>query len=333
VNPSSPASLFDLDVRSSRPPILWVDPVGDASGWVAGHRDALRATVAEHGAVLVRGLGLGEPEQVATLFDQLAGSGLMADRETFAPRRSYPGGIYSSSRWPANQPMCMHHELSYALEVPGLMTFACLSPPTSGGATAVADSPSVLSALPPELVARFTEQGWLLVRNYNEEIGGSYQTAFGSSDRTEVEAYCRANGIEYEWQPHGGLRTRQRRRAVARHPASGHSCWFNQIAFLSEWTLDADVREFLIDSYGADELPFNTRFGNGDPISSDVVELLNDTYQAHTVREPWQAGDLLLVDNIRCAHSREPYEGPREVLVGLADPVRLPAFTDDKESS
>src|SRR6266581_1727493 len=32
----------------------------------------------------------------------------------------------SSSKWPPNQPMCMHHELSYALEPPGLMLFACL---------------------------------------------------------------------------------------------------------------------------------------------------------------------------------------------------------------
>jgi hypothetical protein len=42
-----------------------------------------------------------------------------------------------------------------------------------------------------------------------------------------------------------------------------------------------------------------------------------------TVREPWQAGDLMLVDNIRTAHSREAYVGPREILVGMAEPVRL----------
>ena len=29
----------------------------------------------------------------------------------------------------------------------------------------------------------------------------------------------------------------------------------------------------------------------------------------------------MLVDNIRTAHSREPYEGPREILVGMAEPV------------
>ena len=52
-------------------------------------------------------------------------------------------------------------------------------------------------------------------------------------------------------------------------------------------------------------------------------ELLNEVYEANTAREPWQAGDLMLVDNIRTAHSREPFEGPREVVVALADGVNL----------
>jgi Taurine catabolism dioxygenase TauD, TfdA family len=52
------------------------------------------------------------------------------------------------------------------------------------------------------------------------------------------------------------------------------------------------------------------------------VQLLNEVYEASTAREPWQAGDLLLVDNVRTAHSREPFQGPREVLVAMADPVR-----------
>ena len=109
------------------------------------------------------------------------------------------------------------------------------------------------------------------------------------------------------------------------HPISGERCWFNQIAFLNEWTLAPEVREFLVDEYGAEGLPFNTCFGNGDPIGEDVVQLLNEVYEANTAREPWQAGDLMLVDNIRTAHSREAYEGPREILVGMADPVRVAA--------
>ena len=318
----APVSLLGIDQQPDKAPILLADAPGDGPSWAAAHKDALRAAVAEHGSVLVRGLELRDAAEVTAVFRQLS-TGLMIEREAFASRRIYSDGVYSSATWPANQPMCMHHELSYTLEFPGLMLFACLSAPTRGGATAVSDSRAVLSALPAELVTRFERDGWMLTRSYNDEIGASVAEAFGTDDRSAVEAYCRANGIGFEWQPDGGLHTWQRRSAVVHHPVTGQRCWFNQIAFLNEWTIDPEVREYLVDMYGDDGLPFNTRFGNGDPIGADVVQLLNQVYEDNTVREPWQAGDLMLVDNIRTAHSREAYEGPREILVGMADPVRL----------
>jgi hypothetical protein len=162
-----------------------------------------------------------------------------------------------------------------------------------------------------------------LIRNYNDEIGASIAAAFGTDDRGAVERYCRANAIDFEWRPDGTLRTRQRRSASVRHPLSGRRCWFNQIAFLNEWTIDPEVREYLVDLYGEDGLPFTTRFGNGDPIGADVVQLINAVYDAHTVREAWQAGDLMLVDNVRTAHAREAFAGPREILVAMADAVHL----------
>jgi alpha-ketoglutarate-dependent taurine dioxygenase len=319
---SSPASLLDVALQPGKPPLLRTGAGGDAPRWAAEHAGPLRAVLAEHGSVLVRGLGLRDEAQTAAVFQQL-GSGLMTEREAFAARQPFSPGVYSASKWPPNQQMCMHHELSYALEFPGLMMFACLTAPAGGGATMVADAPSVLNALPPALAGRFEREGWLLIRNYNEDIGASVEDAFGTGDRDAVESYCRASAIEFEWQPDGGLRTRQHRSAVVRHPVTGQRCWFNQIAFLNERTIEPEVREYLVDVYGEDGLPFNTCYGNGDPIGEDVVRLINDTYEASTAREPWQAGDLLLVDNIRTAHAREPFEGPREVLVALADPVRL----------
>lgn len=99
-----------------------------------------------------------------------------------------------------------------------------------------------------------------------------------------MERYCRAHAIAFSWQPDGGLRTTQRRSAVVRHPVSGRRCWFNQIAFLSEWTMAPEVREYLLDEYGPEGLPFNTRYGNGDPLDEDVVRLLNEVYEFHTAR-------------------------------------------------
>ena len=318
---NNPTSLLDLDLRPGRPPLLRVEAPGDAPGWVAEQRDALRALVAEHGSLLIRGLQLRDAAGTEAAFRRLGS--LMSEKEAFAPRRRYSDGLYSSSKWPPNQPMCMHHELSYTLDFPGLMLFACLVAPADAGATPVADSPSALRELPAELVERFERVGWLLVRNYNDEIGASVAEAFGSDERRAVESYCRANAIKFEWRPDGGLRTWQRRSAVVRHPLTGQRCWFNQIAFLSEWTMDPELREYLVDVYGEDGLPFNTRFGNGDAIDADVVQLINEVYEANTAREPWQAGDLMLVDNVRTAHGRERFEGPREVLVAMADAVHL----------
>src|SRR5437660_5562109 len=274
---SSLTSLLNVDVRPGKPPLLRVQTPGDAPGWAAEHRDALRAAVAEHGSLLVRGLRLRDVAEIEAVFRRLGS--LMTEKEAFAARRRYSDGLYSSSKWPPNQPMCMHHELSYALEFPSLMLFACLTAPTEGGATPVADSAAVLQSLPAELTERFERVGWLLIRNYNEDIGASIAEAFGTDDRGAVESYCRANAIRFEWQPDGGLRTWQRRSAVVRHPRTGQRCWFNQIAFLNEWTMDPELREYLVDIYGQDGLPFNTRFGNGDPIGADVIELIDAAYE------------------------------------------------------
>src|SRR5207249_9616084 len=142
----------------------------DAPRWAAEHRDALRAAVVQHGSLLVRGLGLRDVAGTEAVFRRLGS--LMTEREAFAPRRRYSDGVYTSSKWPPNQHMCMHHELSYTLEFPSLMLFACLIAPADGGETPVADSAAVLHALPSELVERFERVGWLLIRNYNDEIWG-----------------------------------------------------------------------------------------------------------------------------------------------------------------
>ena len=321
----SPAALSPLLVHPGKPPVLRAEAAGNAPRWAAEHRDPLRAFVAEHGALRVRGLGLSGADETAAVFRQLGH--LMTERESFAARRRYAQGLYSTSKWPPNQPMCLHHELSYVLEPPGLMLFACLVASPVGGATPIADSTAVLDALPADLVERLERAGWLLIRNYNDDVGASFAETFGVEDRGAVESYCRDHAIEFEWQKDGGLRTRQRRNAVVRHPLTGRRCWFNQVAFLNEWTMAPEVREYLVDLYGEDGLPFNTRFGNGDPIGADVVQMINEAYERSTVRERWQAGDVLLVDNIRTAHGREAFEGAREVLVGLADPVRLKGFS------
>ena len=297
--------------------------VSDPSVWAADdNRMRVRHLAAEHGGVILRGFGFGNSADAAVVLTALGGQ-LMTEREALASRTRVVSGVYSSATWPATQPMCQHHELSYALPAPGLLMMACVTPAAEGGVTGLADSADVLEVLPPDVVARFERQGWLLTRAYSDEIGASWEAAFGTQDKSAVERYCSQHAIEASWQPDGTLRTRQRRRAVVTHPGSGRRCWFNQIAFLSQWTLDTDVREFLVEEFGVDGLPFNTWYGDGSPIEEDVVATVNEVYEALTRREPWQAGDVMVVDNVRMAHSREPYSGHREVAVAFAEPTEV----------
>ncbi|MGI9585806.1 MAG: amino acid adenylation domain-containing protein, partial [Acidimicrobiia bacterium] len=322
-----PSSPVNLDVQPERSPVIRVDSQAVLPMWVSDNRESLLDLVIEYGSVLVRGLELADPTEVGVLASGLVDN-VMQPTEAFAPREALPGATFSSSAWPANQQMCMHHELSYRLETPGLMMFACLVVPTEGGGIPLAEAARVLDGLPDDLVDRLDKEGWMLTRSYNNDVGLSFAEAFGTEKRAEVEKYCRANAIEFEWQPDGGLRTRQHRRAIVRHPASGERCWFNQVAFLSEWTMNPEVRDFLVDLYGEDGLPFNTRFGNGDPIDGDTVQLINEVYDANTMRQPLSSGDVLLVDNIRMAHSREPFEGDRQVIVAMGEPVRFAEFSE-----
>src|SRR5215469_6989392 len=101
---SSPTSL-PVDVRPGKPPMLRVDAPDAAPRWAAERRDALRTLVAEHGTLLVRGLGLRDVAETEAVFRRIGS--LIPDVEAFAPRRRYAQGVYSSSKWPLNQPMCM----------------------------------------------------------------------------------------------------------------------------------------------------------------------------------------------------------------------------------
>ena len=294
---------------------------GAAAEWAAEHRDDLHAIVAEHGAVLVRGLRVATVDDVGAVSRHLVGDPV-EEREGFATRHRHGPGLYSSAEWPSVDPMCMHHELSYTVAVPCLLLFGCLTAPRQGGATALADGAAMLRALPDDLVDRVVREGWQLRRAYNGDVGMRWQAAFGTDDRAEAEAYGRHNGIGFEWGGRGELVTRQRRTGVVTH--QDRRVWFNQIAFLNELTMAPELRRFLTEVFGRDRLPFNTSFGDGDPVGQAVVDTILDRYEKLTVREPWQDGDVLLVDNLRMAHSREAYDGRREVVVAMGSPLELP---------
>ena len=252
----------------------------DAAAWAAEHRDALRAAGRRaRRASWSAASGLRDAGRGRRRLPRGSADDLMTEREAFAPRADLRRRRLLVDELAA-EPADVHAPRAELrrCEFPGLMMFACLDAADApAGRPAVADAAAVLDALPRGPGRAVRARGLAAhpqLQRRDRRVVSPRRSA--PTTATAVEAYCRANAIDFEWQPDGGLRTRQRRRAVVRHPVTGRRCWFNQIAFLNEWTMDPEVREYLVDVYGADGLPFNTRFGDGDPIGEDVVQLINE---------------------------------------------------------
>ncbi|NNN35387.1 TauD/TfdA family dioxygenase [Streptomyces sp. S3(2020)] len=302
-----------------------VDGLPDAAAaadWIDTYRDPLRSVLTRHGALYLRGLPVRTAADFALVRDALFATRAKY-QEKATPRSDFGDDVFSSTDLPPAQAIRMHNENSYTLTFPGLLLFGCLTAPAEGGATPVADVRRVLDGLPADLVGRFRRHGWSLVRNYAEHISLDWRTAFATDSRADVERYCAANAIDVTWGDDDTLRTRQVRSAIVRHPRTGEEVWFNHVAFWSEWALDPDIRDVLVGEFGRDGLPFNTALGDGTPLSPEDVAVLDAAYERATVRRAWQPGDLLLVDNIRTAHGRDPFRGDRKIVVAMGEPVAL----------
>src|SRR5262249_57300800 len=119
------------------------------------------------------------------------------------------------------------------------------------------------------------------------------------------------------WRSGDRLRTRYVGPAVVQHPRSGDVVWFNHAHMFHVSNLQPDVREELLKQFAEDELPRNVFFGDGAPIASAVLDTIRVLYNETAMRFSWQRGDVLLLDNILASHGRDPFEGPRAILVAM----------------
>jgi hypothetical protein len=269
------------------------------------------------GAAIIRDAGITGAAPLAELATSL-GMATVDGPEPFATRRPLGHGVWSQPAWPATSPMCMHHELGWQRQPPAYLLIACLRPAVSGGRTGVADGRTMLSLLPDALVRRAERQGWSLVRRYAAGlVGMRWQEAFPGMDIAAVEAYAAAEGIELDWGPER-LLTRRSRPAIRATGAGAVPAWSNLLAFCSEWTMEPAVREYLVMTVGRAGLPFETSFGDGSRFTATDVETVHAAYDHATAYVDWRGGEVLLLDNIRMAHSMEPFTGNREMAVAAS---------------
>jgi alpha-ketoglutarate-dependent taurine dioxygenase len=297
------------------------------ASWTRSNREMVEARLLEHGAILFRGFDVGS----LAAFEQCARavcSELLDYRERAAPRTELAQRIYTSTEYPAEHHIPLHHEMSYSHNWPVKIWFCCLQAPAEGGRTPIASDREVYGRLDPALKERFIRHGVMYVRNYGEGVDLTWQDAFQTTERAVVEDYCRRSRMELEWKGGDRLRTRQVRQAVAVHPRTGDTVWFNHAHMFHSSNLEPDVRASLRAEFGEEELPRNAFYGDGSPIEDSVLDEIRRVYREATVAFDWKHGDVLLLDNFLASHGREPFRGPRQIVVAMAELFTSPDFAE-----
>ncbi|HWS55027.1 MAG TPA: TauD/TfdA family dioxygenase [Pyrinomonadaceae bacterium] len=294
------------------------------SEWAGAHRGLVEGELLSHGAILFRGFRDVTAEHFSLFVGALTDE-LLDYRERAAPRSEVRPFIYTSTEYPADQRIPLHHEMSYSHNWPTKIWFFCGRPAQSGGRTPIADDRRVFGLLSPAIKKRFLEKGVLYVRNYGEGVDLPWQEVFQTDDRGAVERYCREAYMTCEWRSGDRLRTRAIRQVVATHPKLGVKVWFNHAHMFHASNLTPETREALLAQFAEDELPRNAFYGDGSPIEPEVAEEIRETYSRAAVAFDWQQGDILLLDNFLASHGREAFSGPREILVAMAELYALGA--------
>jgi alpha-ketoglutarate-dependent taurine dioxygenase len=321
----------EVDERGSkvlRPLPLCVTPEGerDLSAFGADRRDELRGLLVEHGALLFRDFEVGGVAGFRAFCSSLADE-LLDYREPSTPRSLVEDKVFTSTEYPARAAIPLHGEMSYTTTWPRLLFFFCEVAADQGGETPLADSRAVFARIPPATRERFARHGGVrYVRNFRDGMDIPWRTVFAVETEAELEACCRARGIEFSWKPNGVLRTSTVAQATARHPVTGEMVWFNQAHLFHVSALEEKIRKTLVAKFGEDGLPRHAFYGDGTAIEQTTLDEVRSAYAQAELVFPWQRGDVLMVDNMLVSHGRRPFRGERRVLVAMGDAYPAPSI-------
>jgi len=291
----------------------------DIFDWVKNEKQFLESKLLKYGAILFRNCQLNSIADFERLAQTICPSlfGNYGD----LPRTGVSDKVYGSTPYPADKTILFHNESSHLHCYPQKIWFYCVQPAQEGGETPIVDCRQIYQLLDTQLREKLEQKQLMYVRNYIEGLDVSWQDFFHTEDKSVVEKHCLQSEMEFEWLPNNGLRTSKKRPAIAQHPITKEKTFFNQIQLHHISYLDSQVRESLLSVFSAENLPRNVYYGDASPLQPEDIEAINRAYEQATKSFPWQKGDVLMLDNMLTAHSRNPYKGDRKIVVAMGEMI------------
>lgn len=333
VLPTSEQLLDQSTVRSKalvegRSLPLLVEPTTsnvEIGSWAKLNKTAIDNWLSAHGAVVFRGFAVGRDFGFQEFADAV-GRGNLEYMQRSTRRTKVAAGVYTSTEYPAELPIALHSENSFQDSWPRRIMFHSVVVAETQGATPVADNVYVFDLIDPVVRDEFIARGIRYVRNFGGGFEIGWQEAFQTDDRSAVEAYLAEHAMVWEWKDGDRLRAEQNLPAVLFLPSLERLVWFNQAHLFHVTNLAADVRTALLKSLSLEDLPRHAFFGDGGEIPESYMANIRSAYESCSVRFDWNADDIMLIDNLRVCHGREPFTGARKVLVAMTEAASFDEF-------
>jgi len=229
--------------------------------------------------------------------------------------------------------MAVHHDLSYRRVIPARGCIAHFQKAQEGGNTPMYDNRALwyyFMDLYYDLMLELSQEGILYIKTLPDENNlektvlwreadiTTWQQNYPKMSKPQIQLFIEQNGEKAEWLEDGTLRVTCHMPAFRIHPKTNEKFYCNQI-------LSWDGRNFWqwpgkpYEKYAFIDRPTHARIGNGRDLTDEEYLGLLELHDRFAIRINWQNGDIVVWDNIRMSHSRDPYKGERRLAISWGD--------------
>ena len=296
-----------------------------ATDWVKRHSRDLLANATRDGAVLLRDFPVSSAEDFDAIVEALDLPNFPYEKSlSNAVRINRTPRVFSANEAPPEVQIFFHHEMAQTPLYPRWIFFSCEIAAEKGGATPICRSDVLLEKLRascPEFVTTCVQKGLRYTNvmpsdnDANSGMGRSWKSTLGVANREEAESRLGELGYSWEWVENDCLKATTPALPAVIELADGRSVFFNQlIAAFCGWK---DSRN---------DPSKSICHGDGTPLDTDSVRVAIELSEQLAFDLQWQAGDVVIVDNMVAMHARRSFSGTRKVLASLAS-MEINEFT------
>ena len=280
--------------------------------FVKQSRPWIYETLSHHGALVLRDFC----EPGVSSLNRLAAA-LRADR-SFKPANAVPtptiihDSVFEDDVWELPGDLPPLNAYADCPLFPAHKLLACESDAQSHECTiSIANTRAIYDLIDPSIRLEFERRGLNYRRRYpgvaeRAQTGSrnpgypTWQSAFKTERRDDVERKCRDNGLSYVWHSDNSVEVSNSAPACVSHPETGERLWFNHIHYLRYFeNAYIQQRSLFSKLFTITKAPvsLDVTFSDGGKIPQAYLAAIDSAYAIATLRIGLRPGDALLLDN------------------------------------